>query len=125
MWGKSLKLTEDLDLSFVEGKLQLVTGATRTRQKLRIRLSTFLGEWFLDQRVGIPYFRDVLVKNPDEAIVRGIFADVITSTPEVLTLDRLDLDLSGRTLSLDFACTLTDGTSVALTFTEPILNTEA
>ena len=98
------------DLDFTGGDLKLLDGAEAIRQHIKIRLQTFLGEWFLDQRIGIPYFQSILVKNPNTNAVRVIFNAAILTTPGVETLQELELDFDSPTRRLDvsFKALLTD-----------------
>lgn len=52
-----LKLGVDGDLEIKNGDLLLTTSDDAVRQHLQQRLRTFLGEWFLDLDVGIPFFQ--------------------------------------------------------------------
>ena len=58
----TIKLNSDGDLDFSSGGLELLEGVDEIVQKLDTRLQFFLGEWFLDQRLGIPYYEDILIK---------------------------------------------------------------
>jgi hypothetical protein len=70
--------TGDLDLS--KG-LRLTSGlAEYTRQQLRINLGVFLGEWFLDQRLGLPVFRDLIGQPFDPALAQSIYRQGIAKT---------------------------------------------
>ena len=72
----------DLDLS--TGNLAIVQDIpTVTAQKLNNLFKFFLGEYFADSRLGVPYFQFVLVRNPDLNVIRRIFQNVIQSVPEV------------------------------------------
>lgn len=88
----------DLDLS--TGDLLLTDGAEEVAQNIRIRLRFFQGEWFLDIRVGIPYFKHILVKSPNLDVVRFLFRKAIEDIPKVKTVERLDLTLDGNTRTL-------------------------
>lgn len=105
-----LKLQGD-DLAIEKGDLVLVDGREAISQHLRLRLSMFKGEWFLDQRVGIPYFQSILVKNPNLAVVRGIYSKAITTTPGVTAVDKLEviLDHDTRRLRVSFTAQTSDG----------------
>lgn len=104
-------LTEDGDIDTTHGKFSLANGVTAIAQHMRIRVRFFLGEWFLDQREGVPYYRDVFIKNPSRAVVVSTFKRVILSTPGVATLDRFEfeLDRSTRVATIDWEVTTTDG----------------
>ncbi len=102
--------TGDLEIG-ADGDLIIVTGADAIRQHLRIRLQFFLGEWFLDRRLGVPYYEEILRKSPNLDVVTSILRDVIRSTPGVLSITSFVLDFDGvtRALSLDFAVFSTEG----------------
>ena len=97
-----LLLTTAGDLDVTTNDFQLVDGLEAIRQHLQIRYRFFLGEWFLDPTEGIPYIRDVLKKAPNEAQVRALLSEVATSTPGVVSVDQLELDVDGgeRTLTV-------------------------
>lgn len=112
-------LTHDLDFS--SGDLYFVDGDDYLVQKLRVRLQFLKGEWFLDQRVGIPYLQELLKKNPDPAIVRSVFRQAILSAPGIASLENFEMTYTSatRTLNLDFTAIKSDGT--VLTFDEPFV----
>lgn len=84
------------------------------RQRLSSRFKFFLGEYFLDLRQGIPYYRDVFLKHPDLDVVRTLFRKVILSTPGVQTLASFNLayDDSARLLTFDFQAVVEGGVIV-------------
>jgi hypothetical protein len=88
-------VTHDLDLS--TGDLQIVTGLDAIVQRLRIRYQFFLGEWFLDERQGIPFYQKILIKNPNFADVNSILREVATTTPGVAEVNRVDFDFDSAT----------------------------
>ena len=102
-----LTTTGDLDLS--TGDIQLISGVEEIAQHLRIRLRFFLGEWFLDQRLGIPYIRDVFRKNPNTNVITDIITRAALSTPGVLSVDSLsfDFDSAARRLDVDLRLMVT------------------
>lgn len=101
--------TGDLDLT--GHQLNLVTGADAIEQQLRIRLRFFLGEYFLDTRQGIPFYREVLIKNPNLPLLRSIFREAIITTPGVSSVQDVQVSVNGvtRTLSLTFVATIDTG----------------
>jgi hypothetical protein len=86
------------------GNVAFVEGLDQVRQRLATRFKFFLGEWFLDLRQGIPYYRDVLVADPNLPMIRALYRRVVLKTPGVLALRRFDLKYvpSERLLQLDF-----------------------
>ncbi|HYQ47149.1 MAG TPA: hypothetical protein VER11_34500 [Polyangiaceae bacterium] len=91
--------------------MKLVEGPDAIRQKLSARFKFFLAEWFLDQRQGIPYYRDVFTKNPNLDVVRSLFKKVILGCPGVLSLASysLSFDESARQLTFRFQAMVTGG----------------
>lgn len=92
------------DLDLVNGNLVWLEGAAAVRQKVSSRFRMFLGEWFLDRRQGVPYYRHVFVKNPDLAVIRLVFRRVLLGTPGILSAPVFELafDSAARTLSFNF-----------------------
>lgn len=99
------------DILITNHEITLVTGAAAIQQQLRIRMQFFLGEWFLDTREGIPYYRDILIKNPSLSIIRDIFRKAIITTPGIVSVDQLDVsvDSKTRTATVSFRATLDTG----------------
>lgn len=89
----------------------LVSGPRYVRQKIAARLNFFLDEWFLDRRLGVPYYRDVFLQNPDLDITRSVFRSVILSVQEVAAVDKLTLAYAPkeRTLAVEFDAPLVSG----------------
>lgn len=79
-------------------------------QRLRTKLRFFLGEWVLNILAGLPFYRDIFVKNPNLTTIRGAVAAAISADPGVANLDQISLTLdAARLLTLTFSATLTDG----------------
>ena len=104
-----LKLDENGDIaiennSFVLIGLTASTSLDEIEQNLKQRLRVFLGEWFLDQREGLPYFEHILVKAPDPVVLDTVFKRVIIGTAGVLELLSFDLNLdtTNRKLTVSF-----------------------
>ena len=93
------------------GDLVLLEGVDATAQHLLISLRFFQGEWFLDLRIGFPYFEEVLVKAPDLNVVQSLFRDAILETEKVISVSELELDYDGttRTLAVSFRAQTTEG----------------
>jgi hypothetical protein len=102
---RDLLMDADGDLAQPGGDLASAAGAPAIAQALRMRLALFAGEWFLDLDAGVPYFEQVLVKNPNMTAIRAVFRREILATPGVLGLLYLTLNYAAadRSLRLDFA----------------------
>lgn len=97
-------------------RILMVSGAEYVRQKIACRLKFFLGEWFLDLREGVPYYRDVFVQNPDLNLIRSIFRAVILSVQDVQGVTALTLayDPRLRTLGVAFTALLATGETLVV-----------
>lgn len=82
----------------------LVDPSALLAQRVQCRLQTFKGECFLDRSVGVPYYEEILKKNPDLGRVRSLLASVIKSVDGVATILSLELRFSvrHRRLTVDF-----------------------
>jgi hypothetical protein len=82
--------------------------------KLYLRFQFFEGEWYLDTREGVPYFRLIFVKNPDFSVVRNVLRRVILSIPTVATVKDITFDYAPgtRELQYTFEARATDGRKI-------------
>lgn len=99
-----LKLDSQHDLLFKDGKLVLVSGANLVAQRIKVTLLTFLGEWFIDTTIGIPYLEQVLVKPADKTKIENIFRKKILSVSGVKKVQSVDtlINRSERVLEVKF-----------------------
>lgn len=122
-----------VDLPYVELALDPATGdiafpprwlrgGEAVAQRVRVRFKFFAGEWFLDRRLGVPYYRDILIKNPDRLVVSAVFRKVLTLTLGVQKVNAFSavLETLTRTLTADFDASLSDGTKIVAT-AEPFI----
>jgi hypothetical protein len=103
------------DLVMSDTDLRIVTGADAIRQHLCQRLKTFMAEWFLDLRIGVPYFQHVMTKNPDPVVIDSAFKSEIINTPGIVELLSFDLriDAGTRRLQLVFKAAADDGAVIS------------
>jgi hypothetical protein len=96
-------LDGDGDHDITGDEITLTEGAESVRQHWQVRNKFFLGEYFLDRRLGVAYYESILVKNPNEPLIRSIFRRVLVRTPGVASVARFDmsLDVATRRLSID------------------------
>ena len=113
---RDLRLTDgDLTISGLD--LQFVDGGQAVAQRLTQKLKLFRGEWFLDRRAGVPYFRDIIgQKTARSGVISTIIKRVIQDDPDVERLESFELDFEGvdRQLQIEFRARLTDGAVIDL-----------
>lgn len=99
------------DLVIQDGDLVLIDGDEQIRQAILQNLQTFAGEWFLNTSIGIPYFQNIFVKNPNLDLIQLIFQNVIMGTPGVAQLNNFtfDYDNATRSLSISFIGVTSNG----------------
>lgn len=87
-------------------RLVMAEGLDLIAQKIKIRLQTFLGEWFLDITHGVPYFEDILIKNPREGVVATLLRGQVRAVEGVrqITSMVLEMDHRKRILTVSFNC---------------------
>jgi hypothetical protein len=119
--------TGDLDIS--TGNLVVNQSISQTTAwKLSNLFGFFKGEWFLDQRQGVPYFQYVMVSNPNLNLIGNIFRAVCMSAPGVASVSDVQLDFTPRTRSLiatiqaqtNEGATLTGGIGTPFVITQPV-----
>lgn len=107
----------DIDLS--TGEARFVSGTDAIAQHLRVRFRTFLGEWFADRRIGVPWRQIVFVKNPNMKLVRALIREVAATTPGVGSVEDLRVTLgSDRVVDISFTARAPNGEPIPFTFRE-------
>lgn len=94
----------DHDILIKDGDFLLIDNAERVAQQIKIKLLTFLGEWFLDTTWGVPYLEYILVKQPNQELIKQILSEQISSVDDVKSLNALELDyqVKVRTLIINY-----------------------
>lgn len=102
------------DLALKNGSPYFIEGPDYIRQKLSVRFRFFLGEWFLNQLEGVPFFRDVFVHDPNLDVITSLFKRIVTKCPGVIALKsfRLLYDPQARSASFDFVAQVDGGVIV-------------
>lgn len=83
-------------------------------QSIKTRLLFFRGEDFLDSRAGMPYYQEILRKNPNRAVVLALFRRRILSVLGVVSVRRLDfsLDPVTREALVSWSVVIADGSEI-------------
>lgn len=107
-----IKLDGNHDLAVKNGQLVLLSGVNLVAQQIKIALKTFLGEWFVDNSLGVPYFDYVLVKQADKVKIENIFRKHILAVRGVNRVLKLntEIDRKERLLIVSFKVETSEGT---------------
>lgn len=100
-----------LDWIVNNGDLQLTNNSQGILQDILQTLKIYLGEWFMNNTIGIDYFGQVLVKNPKQGDIDTIFINQILSVPGVTQLNAFSFkpNFFTRQLFISFRCGTTAG----------------
>lgn len=89
-----------------------VEGVDALVQRLKIRLLVLLGEWFLDETRGIPYFQEILEKGTSYDQISNSIKLVIVQTPDVKKINYFtikDSETTNRKIIISFGVSSTFG----------------
>jgi hypothetical protein len=119
-----LALNASNDIYFEGGRLATITTRLAWQgQKLNIRLSWIKGEWYLDTRIGVPYYEKIWIKNPNRIVIQNLFAETALTIDGIVEVVRMDLDLVGSTRRLNVTNfqVRSDGLETPLTVPNPFI----
>lgn len=104
------------DMTFGRGKVNYAATAEAAAQRLRCRLLTIRGEWFLDLDAGVPWWQP---ESSDVQPIMGgarnlpyaeaVIKAAILETDGVATIEAFSMSFNGTTRKLTVTCT---GTTV-------------
>ncbi len=99
----SFDATHDMHLDGSD--IAFTTEDNMVKQRLTIRLQFLYQEWFLDNRVGLPYTQFIFLQGSDLDDIYSIFQQEIINTEDVDDIVSLDLtpDTENKGLRVDFS----------------------
>lgn len=106
------------DLVITGGQLELVSDLAAISQSIRTRLRFFLGEWFADESIGVPWFQSILVKAPNLGAIRSTLRNEILATRGVASVTTFDFTFDGATRTLSVRFSAVADTGELITFDE-------
>lgn len=85
-----LKLDElDHDLRIENGEFLRVRGSDEVRQRIKVSLWHYLGEYFLNTNNGVPWYEQILGRKSDADLVSAILRREILKVPRVIRIESL------------------------------------
>lgn len=79
-----------------EGDIKLENSVA---QKIKIRLRWFEGEWRWDEEEGLPYYGELLIKNPDTDYFESVIREKIFEVDEVTDVKDVQVLVDSKTRS--------------------------
>jgi len=83
-------------------------------QRIKCRLLSWRGDWYLDQRQGTPWREQVMIKAPSISTIRRVVREVVLGTPGVERISSLDIELDSqsRTATIEIVVVADTGTII-------------
>jgi len=99
------------DVYLVNGDLPLVSGTVQIEQNILQTLGVYLGEWFLDNTIGLDYYGTVFVKNPNQASINAMFISAILGVAGVISILSFSsqINTASRSMNVSFRVQTTTG----------------
>lgn len=82
------------------GSLAVVRDTEAIGQHVRQRLMTYLGEWFLDRFVGVPWVRDIVGHGYDPVMAESVLKAEILDTDGVTEINSFSVRFDNSTRGL-------------------------
>jgi hypothetical protein len=105
------------DIDVTNGRTALVTDPVAAgAQTLRNKFLFFRGEWFMDTRVGWPYFQRVAIKKYNVRLIANLVKRVIIGTPPFVSATVVVTPPNGaRKANISFVAVSPSGATVTAT----------
>ena len=89
-------------------------GSDDILQNLQQTLQLWLGEWFLDTTVGIPYRQQILVKSPNLDVIQADLVNAALDVPGVTSIVdySVNFDSTGRSLTVSMSVQDSNGQTI-------------
>ena len=97
---RDLYLDDSHDIVLDGADLRLVSAGEAIRQSADVRLQFFAEEWFLDLSAGVPWFQEILIKNPNIPAVTEVFRAQLLAVPGIALIEQLGVDYTSGTRTL-------------------------
>ena len=101
------------DLVVEDGDLLVLDGIDQIVQNIHIVLKFYFREWYLNQDLGVRYFEEILIKNPNVPRVDTLIKSAIAGVEGVnqILYYKSDYDNVTREFTVDFQVDTAEGTS--------------
>lgn len=98
-----------------ENSLALVSDSEDTAQAIEQHLRTFLGEWYENRSIGLPWYEYLLgLVPPDISRMNASCVSAILSVPNVAKVESLEIVTENETAKITFEASLSSGDTTGL-----------
>ena len=106
-------ITDEQEMSFVNGDWETITGAEECLQRIETRLKRVLGEYAFDLKDGLPLFDQIFRKSQSQDLIRNYYRAEILKTRGVRAVTELILTPSSdRKFKINFTAIYEDDTII-------------
>ena len=98
------------------GDIALAAPPYAVAQDVVSAIRTFLGELWYDTKQGVPYWQQLLGKNPTSSQIIAAFNKAALSVPGVKTANTVITSVAGRTVEGQVQFSTSDGAMTTVTF---------
>ena len=98
---KYRRFDENGDYSFGHNKNDYVSGNLAVGYAIKSKILLFYGEWWEDLGIGIPMFQSIIGQSRSEALknsMQQMLSDRIKEVSEVAAVNKVEIDMTGRTM---------------------------
>lgn len=95
------------DIDITAGRVTIVRSGDAVKQRWLVYIRTFLGEWFLDQNIGVPFVQRIFKKQVSRTEIKEVFAAASLEVPGILQVPSVvidSLDVATRELEVTVNC---------------------
>lgn len=95
------------DIDITAGRVTIVRGGDAVKQRWLVYIRTFLGEWFLDQNIGVPFVQRIFTKQISRTEIKEVFTAASLEVPGILQVPSVvidSLDVLTRELEVTVNC---------------------
>ena len=98
-------LTENGDIRLENTDISLTQSI---RQAIKIRLQWFFAEWRFERSWGVPYFENVVIKNPNLQQIKQIIRKEISAVDGVQSVNQVEIshERAARQAKITFSVTI-------------------
>lgn len=104
---RTRRIDDNNDWTFGAGRQNYTDKSDAVAQKVKTRLQSFLGDWFLDQDIGIDWLTEMSSRSQTSKILSDA-RSCILQTVGVSTLDSFSYDRNDKTRKLTITASYTD-----------------
>lgn len=109
---RDILLDSDGNRLLVNGDYGRADGLQAVKQGIEGNVALYLGEVWLDESLGVPYFELILIRNPNPLVIKAEVGKAIAATPDVTDVVAVSysVDPVTRKGTVAYTCNSTAGT---------------